>query len=55
MGKHCDNKISFFKMMSQLEDLEMHAKIAFAEEYALEELRTKISRRMACKRVEEEG
>ena len=41
------------EQMSKLKDLEERAQIAFAEEYALEELRTKISR-IACKRVEEE-
>ena len=42
------------EQMSKLKDLEERAQIAFAEEYVLEELRTKISS-MACKRVEEEG
>ena len=42
------------EQMGKLKDLEERAQIAFAEEYVLEELRTKISS-MACKRVEEEG
>lgn len=40
------------EQMSKLKDLEAFAAVTFAEECALEELRTKVSR-MACKRIEE--